>query len=87
MGITYRAFSEEMIPAAGTLLAARHARNRQALPLLPARFELLEVATKAIRALWQKKLKQGYAAFRDGEMSAYLIGEYVVNPWARCGYV
>ena len=39
MKTEYFTFTDEMIPAAGRLLAARHARNRQALPLLPARFE------------------------------------------------
>jgi len=80
-------FAEEMVPHAGKLLADRHKRNRQNLPLLPARFENLEVATKAVDALWQKKLKNGYAAFRDGKMIAYLIGETTTQDWGRSGYV
>jgi len=87
MTTEYVAFTEKMIPEAGRLLARRHARNRMELPLLPARFEEPQVAEKAVRAMWEKKLKHGYAAFRDGQMTAYLIGEYMVNPWARCGYV
>ena len=81
------AFTEDMIPEAAGLLAQRHARNRQALPLLPPRFAEPQVAEKAVRAVWEKKLKHGYAAFCDGKMSAYLIGEHMVNPWGRCGYV
>jgi len=80
-------FTDEMIPAAGKLLAKRHRNNRLDLPLLPARFEEVQVATKIIEALWNKKLKNGYAAYRDGEMLAYLLGEYAVQPWGRCGYV
>jgi ribosomal protein S18 acetylase RimI-like enzyme len=80
-------FTETMIPEAGRLLAARHARNHKKLPLIPARFEEPQVAEKAVRAMWEKKLKHGYAAFCDGKMIAYLIGEYMVNDWGRCGYV
>ncbi len=58
-------FTEEMIHFAGELLAQRHKRNRANLPLLPARFEDPEVGLKAVEALWQKKFKNGYAAFRD----------------------
>ena len=80
-------FTEEMIPEAGNLLAQRHKRNRTKLPLLPARFEDPAVTSKAVQALCQKKFKNGYAAFRDGKMTAYLIGDFVNQPWARCGYV
>ncbi|MFN8412602.1 MAG: GNAT family N-acetyltransferase [Anaerolineales bacterium] len=80
-------FTEKMIPEAGRLLAQRHKHNRTIQPLLPARFEDEGVSTKAVEALWQKKLKSGYAAFRNGKMIAYLIGEFLVQPWGRCGYV
>ena len=80
-------FTEEMIPEAGNLLAMRHKRNRASLPLLPARFEDSTAATKAVESLWQKKFKNGYAAFRDGKMTAYLLGDFTVQPWGRCGYV
>lgn len=80
-------FKSEMIPEAGKLLAERHACNRQRLPLLPARFEDPDVAAKAVATRWQEKMKSGYAAFRDGRMTAYLIGETTTNPWGRSGYV
>ena len=76
-----------MIPVAGKLLAARHARNRVSLSLLPERFEDVQVATKAVKTLCSKKFRNGYAAFRDEQMVAYLLGEYVLQPWGRCGYV
>jgi GNAT superfamily N-acetyltransferase len=87
MKIEIKPFTEEMIPLAGKLLAQRHKRNRADFPLLPARFEDSRIAAKAVSALWEKKLKHGYAAFRDGKMIAYIIGEHTTQPWGRCGYI
>ena len=50
MKTEYVPFTEEMIPAAGALLAKRHACSRRSLPLLPARFEDPHMAVKAIEA-------------------------------------
>ena len=80
-------FTSEMIPAAANLLAQRHKHNRQQFHLLPSRFEDYQVASRAVEALWQKKLKGGYAAFCNGTMLAYLIGETTTNPWGRAGYI
>ena len=82
-----KSFTAEMIPEAGSLLAERHKRNRKKLPLLPARFEDPQVAINAVETLWQKKFKNGYAAFRDGKMTTYLLGDFTVQSWGRCGYV
>lgn len=87
MKTEFAPFNEQMIPEAGRLLAARHKRNRAMLPLLPARFEQVSAASKAVEAVWQKKFRNGYAAFRDGKMVAYLIGEFVNQSWGRDGYV
>jgi predicted GNAT family acetyltransferase len=87
MKTEYLPFSGEMIYEAGELLAKRHSRNRRILPLLPARFEDPEVAAKAIEDLWQAKSKNGHAAYRNGKMVAYLIGDFENMPWARSGYV
>lgn len=87
MNIEYKRFTESMIPDAGNLLSARHKLNRVTLPLLPVRFEDSQVASKAVSALWEKKLKHGHAAFRDGRMIAYILGEYTTQSWGRCGYV
>ncbi len=87
MKTEYIPFTESMLPDAGRLLAQRHARNRKGLPLLPERFEDPQVTVKAVQALWQKKLKNGFAALRDGKMVAYLMGENTTHPWGRCGYV
>lgn len=87
MKIEYVAFREEMIPAAGELLARRHRGNREEFSLLPQRFEEPGVAAKAVEMLWKEKYKSGYAAFRDGQMVAYLIGQTSTDPWGRSGYV
>jgi GNAT superfamily N-acetyltransferase len=87
MKTEYLPFTEEMIPDAGKLLAQRHACNQKRLRLLPARFEEPQVALKAVEALWEEKHKNGYAAFRDGKMVAYLFGETITHPWGRAGYV
>jgi GNAT superfamily N-acetyltransferase len=83
----YLPFTDEMILEAGRLLAERHKRNRVSLPLLPEKFEEPQIASKAVEALWKEKHKNGYAAFYNGSMVAYLIGETTTNPWGRAGYV
>jgi ribosomal protein S18 acetylase RimI-like enzyme len=80
-------FTSEMIPAAAHLLSQRHKQNRIRFPLLPVRFEQLEVARKAVESLWQEKLKGGYAAFCNGTMTAYLIGKTTTESWGRGGYI
>jgi len=87
MKTEYVPFSKEMLPEAGRLLAERHKRNRKDLPLLPTRFEGVNIATKAVETLWNKNPKNGFAAFNDGRLIAYLIGEMTNMDWGRCGYV
>lgn len=87
MKIELLPFTDEMLPEAAKLLARRHACNREEFSLLPPRFEQEDVATKAVETLWQEKHKGGYAAFRNGRMIAYLIGQTSTNPWGRDGYV
>lgn len=80
-------FTKDMIPEAGALLSKRHQRNRNTLPLLPVRFERPDVAAKAIEALTDNSATSGYAAMRDGKITAYLMGDYSVEPWGRCGWI
>jgi hypothetical protein len=80
-------FTKEMIPEAAALLAKRHQRNRRILRILPNRFENPDVAAKALETLTKNKTTSGYAAFRDGKMVAYLIGDHTIEPWGRCGWV
>jgi len=86
MKTEYLPFTTDMIPQAGELLAARHRRNRKALPILPECFEQPEVAAKAVEALLEKKNMCGYMAMRSGKMMAYLLGTTTVQPWGRCGW-
>lgn len=83
----YKEFHEGMIVEAGALLARRHKANRKEQPLLPARFQDPIVAAQAVRTLWEKKSRVGYAAYCEDRMVAYLIGDLLVQPWGRCGYV
>ena len=87
MKIEYVPFREELIPQAGALLARRHRGNRGKLSLLPQRFEEPGIATKAVETLWKEKYKSGYAAFRNGELLAYLLGKKSTDPWGRSGYI
>ena len=68
-------FHEGLLPAAAELLAARHVRDRIALPLLPQRFEEIRKALAAVREVWHRPWTSGMAAMSAGRMVAYLIGE------------
>jgi GNAT superfamily N-acetyltransferase len=72
--IEIRPFDEHDLPAAGRLLAARHARQRQTQPLLSPRFEDLVVAEAEVRAAWKADNASGAVALRDGEVVGYLLG-------------
>ena len=85
MKTEYLPFRSEMLPDAGKLLAARHKCNRERLPWLPSRFEDAQAATRAVEVLWNEKYTNGFAAFRAGRMTAYLIGQTSTNPWGRAG--
>jgi hypothetical protein len=44
-------FSDDFVPAAGALLAARHREHREAEPLLPKRYENNDAAAAEVDAL------------------------------------
>ena len=75
MSLELVAFHEGHLPAAAELLARRHARDRLAMPLLPARFEAGRSALAAVREVWHKPWTTGAAALRDGRLVGYLMGE------------
>lgn len=85
--IKIKPFSAQDIPAAATLLAQRHQRDRAKNALLPQRFEDPGITAQALEILWEKKYKKGFAAWRGDKLQAYLLGENVIQPWGRCGYV
>jgi ribosomal protein S18 acetylase RimI-like enzyme len=67
-------FADEHLEEAGRLLAARHARHREAAPLLPARFSDPLAASDEVAAAWRVEGASGAAAARDGRLVGYLIG-------------
>ena len=67
-------FSDEHLEDAARLLAARHARQRQAEPLLQERFERPEAALEELRAAWRSEGASGAVATRDGRVVGYLFG-------------
>ncbi len=60
-----RPFSDDLIPQAAGLLAARQSRLRQVDPDLPGRYESPAAAQEGLAALWSKPQTTGVAAF-DG---------------------
>jgi GNAT superfamily N-acetyltransferase len=63
-------FSDEHLEDAAGLLAARHARHREAEPLLPE----LEDPVAAVESDWRADGASGVFASRAGKPAAYLIG-------------
>ena len=66
-------FSDEHLHDAGRLLAARHARQRKAEPLLSARFEEPAAAREELEAAWRTEGASGAAAIRSGRIVGYLF--------------
>jgi GNAT superfamily N-acetyltransferase len=64
------AFSEEHLDAAAALLAERHARHRQAEPLLAADVEI----RAEVEALWQREGASGAVAVAGDRIVGYLLG-------------
>jgi ribosomal protein S18 acetylase RimI-like enzyme len=69
-----RPFSEELVGAAGELLAARHRAQRAVEPLLPVAYEDAAAATAEIEALAAADDASGAVALRDGRVVGYLLG-------------
>ena len=69
-----RPFDAADVPAAGRLLAERHAAHRRAEPLLAARFEDPAVAATEVQAALDAGAT-GAAAEVDGELVGYLLGQ------------
>ena len=65
-----RAFTQEDLDHAATLLAARHRRHREAEPLLP---EIGDFRAEVEQA-WRAEGASGAAAFRDDSLVGFLVG-------------
>lgn len=77
--IEFAPFRDDFLPEAGALLAARHRRDRAALPELPDRFEDPGVARRAVEAAWRRPNASGVAALEGGGMAGYLIADVGID--------
>jgi ribosomal protein S18 acetylase RimI-like enzyme len=69
-----RAFAEDDLDAAGSLLATRHREHRAAEPLLSERFEDPGVAREQVASLWAEEHASGAVASREGQVAGFLLG-------------
>ena len=67
-----RAFADEHLDAAGSLLAARHREHRAAEPLLSERFEQPDATREEVASLWAEKHASGAVALREGQVVGFL---------------
>lgn len=74
-----RRFEPSDVPAAGRLLAERHAAHRRAEPLLAARYEEPQVAATEVRAALERGAT-GAVAEQSGETVGYLLGQSKPSP-------
>lgn len=79
MPVEFIPFQDHHLPAAANLLAARHRQDRLRLPALPARFEAPAAALKAVESAWRKPGANGIAAYRQGQLTGYLLGSPVID--------
>jgi GNAT superfamily N-acetyltransferase len=90
-GLEIASFSDEHLDAAAKLLAARHARHRQAQPLLASRYASAEGAREALEAAWRRDSASGAAGLRDGVLAGFLVGAprddavWGANVWVESG--
>ena len=68
-----RPFEAADLPAAGRLLAERHARHRRSHPLLPPEYEDAELALAEVTAVWETEGASGSVAIDGTEMTGYLL--------------
>jgi len=69
-----RAFAEDHIDAAGSLLAARLWAHRAVVPLLSERFEDPDAALIEVASLWAEEDASGAVALRGGRVVGFLLG-------------
>jgi GNAT superfamily N-acetyltransferase len=69
-----RAFAEDHIGAAGSLLAARHREHRAIEPLLSESFEDAGATRREVASLWAQEHASGAVALREGQVVGFLLG-------------
>jgi ribosomal protein S18 acetylase RimI-like enzyme len=67
-------FADEHLHEAARLLAARHARDRAAEPLLPRRYEDPAAALEEVETAWRAEGASGSAALRGSRLVGYVVG-------------
>jgi ribosomal protein S18 acetylase RimI-like enzyme len=79
-GLELEPFADDHVEAAAAVLAARHARHREAEPLLPAAFEEPGEARSAVEEAWGADGASGAVAIRDGRLVGYLVAAPRTQP-------
>jgi len=69
-----RAFAEDHLDAAGSLLAARHREHRASEPLLSEGFEDAARGEVVSLSLWAQEHASGAVALREGQVVGFLLG-------------
>src|SRR6267142_1853610 len=69
-----RAFAEDCLDAAGSLLAARHRDHRSAESLLSERFEDADATRAEVASRWAEEHASGAVALREGQAVGFLLG-------------
>ena len=69
-----RAFAEDYLDAAGSLLATRHREHHAAEPLLSERFEHPGATRGEVASLWAEEHASGAVALRAGQVVGFLLG-------------
>src|SRR5262249_32495614 len=75
-----RPFQAADVPAASRLLAERHARHRQAEPMLSPRYEDSDACAVELTTALKQPDASGAVAFRDGLLVGYLLGAPKASP-------
>jgi len=88
-----RAFAEDYLGLAGSLLATRHREHRAAEPLLSERFEDPVATRGEVASLWVEEHASGAVALREGQVVGFLLGtrkddrKWGANVWVEAaGY-
>jgi ribosomal protein S18 acetylase RimI-like enzyme len=88
-----RAFADDHLEAAGSLLAARHRAHRAIEPLLSERFEDADAARGEVASLWTEEHASGAVASSGGHVVGFLLGtrkddsKWGANVWVEAaGY-
>lgn len=76
-GVEIQPFAEEHVDAAAALLEGRHARQREAEPLLPENINY----RAEVEAAWQAECTSGVVALGDGMVVGYLLGSQRDESW------